>query len=229
MVKLFICKYSSKYLYIICYLLIVLGIWSFDNTVQIKGQLGSDEDDMIAMPKNTSTLNSSRLLHVAFDSIKINNDHDLLFPAEWVMDVYVNNQSISLLKNTDLIKAEDGKIIIFKNKTVNVIVPLNKPLRILTLGVEFDEKIRDNLPNISGILDSDLSLLEYKDRAEKSIISLISMDRNDAIGIIAKEFTKDNNFGIGKHNDCSESSGEAGDLYDTVDTNCDFLLEYTIK
>lgn len=153
----------------------------------------------------------------------------MLYPAEWNIDVYVNSKKISLLESSKLDKVESGQIIFLKNKSVNVIVPLNETLRIITVGIELDIKTKDSLPNISGIIDKDLSLSEYKKKAEDSIISFITMDRNDAIGIVIKQFNAGNNFGIGKHDDCSEPSGEAGDLYDTVDTNCDFRLRYTIK
>ncbi|MCC2648095.1 MAG: hypothetical protein K0R16_898, partial [Nitrososphaeraceae archaeon] len=32
-----------------------------------------------------------------------------------------------------------------------------------------------------------------------------------------------------RYDECSESIDEEGDLYDAVDTSCDFRLRYTIK
>jgi hypothetical protein len=171
---------------------------------------------------------SNRQLNVIFDSIKINNDHDPLFPGEWKVDSYVNGQRTQLWVGSGLVRANTGEIVTFTEKDVNVTIPANETLRIVTVGVEFDIDYEDNLPNITGILDKDLPLSDYSEEAESSTEHLIVFDRNDAIGIVAKEYSIKNNFGIGQHDECSQYVGEAGDLYDEVDTNCDFRLRYTI-
>jgi hypothetical protein len=172
---------------------------------------------------------SNRQLNVIFDSIKINNDHDPLFPGEWKIDSYVNGQRTQLWIGSELNRVSTGETITFREKNINVTIPENGTLRIVTVGAEFDIDLDDTLPNISGILDKDLPFLDYSDKAKDSIESIINFDRNDAIGIIAKEYSAENNFGIGSYDECSESIDEAGDLYDAVDTSCDFRLRYTIK
>jgi hypothetical protein len=172
---------------------------------------------------------SDRQLNVIFDSIKINNDHDPLFPGEWKIDSYVNGQRTQLWMGSELNRVSTGETIIFREKNINVTIPENGTLRIVTVGAEFDIDLEDTLPNISGILDKDLPFLDYSDKAKDSIESIINFDRNDAIGIIAKEYNAENNFGIGHYDECSESIDEEGDLYDAVDTSCDFRLRYTIK
>ena len=172
---------------------------------------------------------SDRQLNVIFDSIKINNDHDPLFPGEWKIDLYVNGQRTQLWMGSELNRVSTGETIIFREKNINVTIPENGTLRIVTVGAEFDIDLEDTLPNISGILDKDLPFLDYSDKAKDSIESIINFDRNDAIGIIAKEYNAENNFGIGHYDECSESIDEEGDLYDAVDTSCDFRLRYTIK
>src|ERR671916_195560 len=107
-----------------------------------------------------------RQLNVAFNSMKINNDHDPLFPGEWKIDTYVNGQRTQLWIGSELDRVNTGQTVTFS--------------------------------------------------------------RNDVIGIVAKEYNAKNNFGIGRHDECSQSVGEAGDLYDEVDTSCDFRLRYTI-
>lgn len=171
----------------------------------------------------------NRQLNVIFDSIKINNDHDPLFPGEWKIDSYVNGQRTQLWMGSELNRVSTGETVIFREKNINVTIPENGTLRIVTVGAEFDIDLDDTLPNISGILDNDLPFLDYSDKAKDSIESIINFDRNDAIGIIAKEYSAENNFGIGSYDECSESIDEAGDLYDAVDTSCDFRLRYTIK
>ncbi|MDQ3840246.1 MAG: hypothetical protein M3297_13375 [Thermoproteota archaeon] len=169
-----------------------------------------------------------RQLNVNFSSMKINNDHDPLFPGEWKVDSYVNGQRTQLWIGSELDRVNAGQTISFSDKDINVTVPANGTLRIISVGVEFDIDIQENLPNITGVLDEDLPISDYMDEAENSIEHLVIFDRNDAIGIVAKEYNAQNNFGIGQHDECSQSVGEAGDLYDEVDTSCDYRLRYTI-
>lgn len=173
-------------------------------------------------------------LKISFGSIKINNDHDLLFEGEWRIDAYVNGKRISLLSNSSM-GVESGQTVVFpkEEKSVNVQVTENENLRIITLGIEYDsitDQLKNYLPDISNILDDKVPLSEDKDKSRFGVEPLTAFDKNDAIGIIAKEFTVKDNFGKNlKHNYCSESSGEAGDLYDVVDTNCDFRLIFKIE
>jgi hypothetical protein len=190
-----------------------------------------------------------RKLNVTFNSIFINDNHDILYPAEWQLDAYVNNKRIHLSDNTGLDRAESGQVINFKDKSIALEVPENSTLRIVTVGAELDEGVIDSkykfngssidvagqaasdgvLPDISGILDTEAPLPEYRDKVEDSIQFLTIYDRNDAVGIIASEYDTRNNFGVGDHLQCSESTGEVGDIFDTVDTNCDYRLSYTIE
>jgi hypothetical protein len=161
--------------------------------------------------------------------MKINNDHDPLFPGEWKIDAYENGQRTQLWMGSGLDRVNTGQTVTFRDISANVTILANETLRIVTVGVEFDIDSQDNLPNITGILDRDLPLSDYSDEVKNSIEHLITFDRNDAIGIVAKEYNAENNFGIGQHDECSQSVGEAGDLYDEVDTSCDFRLRYTIN
>lgn len=192
---------------------------------------------------------SIRKLNVTFNSIFINNNHDILFPAEWQLDAYVNNKRIRLSVNAGLDRVESGQAIYFNGKSLAINVPENSTLRIVTIGAELDEGLIDDkyknivpsvdvgadetgdgvLPDISGIIDTEAPLPEYRDQVEGSIQFLTTYDRNDAIGMITTEYDARTNFGIGDHFDCSESTGEVGDIFDTVDTNCDYRLSYTIK
>jgi hypothetical protein len=184
---------------------------------------------------NHITAENLRDLKISFDSIKINNDHDLLYEGEWKIDAYVNGKKISLLSNSSL-QVESGHIVLFPkgDKFMNIQIMDNQTLRIVTLGIEYDSKTdqeKNYLPDISGILDNDnVQLSEDKDKSRFGIEPFTAFDRNDAIGIVAKEFTAKDNFGIGLNHDyCSEASGEVGDIYDIVDTNCDFQLRFSIE
>jgi hypothetical protein len=193
--------------------------------------------------------NSMRKLNITFNSIFVNNNHDILFPAEWQLVAYVNNKRIYLSDNSDMDRVERGQEIDFRGKSIVTDVPENGSLRIVTVGIELDEGMIDSvyrnngsspsaegdktgdvvLPDISGILDTESPLPEYKNEVEDSVRFLTTYDRNDAIGMIVMEYDARSNFGIGGHSVCSESTGEVGDIFDTVDTNCDYRLSYTIE
>jgi hypothetical protein len=176
------------------------------------------------------TTNGSQQLNVTFDSITINNDHDPIFSGEWKLDAYVNGQRVQLWPESGLDEVNNGDIINFTNKSTIITVPDNGTLRIITAGVEFDDNRIKNLTDLSGLLINDeLSFIEYVDEATNSIFSLVGFDMNDLVGTIAKEYIADNDFGIGQHDDCSQPNEESDDLYEQVDTNCDFNLHYTIK
>jgi len=202
---------------------------------QIDQSLAQDEK-MNEKSINVTNYNSEIMhdLKISFDSIKINNDHDLLFDGEWRIDAYVNGKRISLIPNSST-GVESGQTVIFPKgeKFINLQIKNNENLRIITLGIEYDSKtdqLKNYLPDISTILDNGIPLSEDKDKSRFAVEPLAAFDKNDAIGIIAKEFTVKDNFGKNlKHDYCSESSGEAGDLYDVVDTNCDFRLMFTIE
>jgi hypothetical protein len=209
-------------------------------------------NNTLDLDRNASSVNqersedSIRKLNVTFNSILINFNHDILFPAEWKLDAYVNNKRVQLSDNSGLDRVDSGQAIDFKGKSIAIDLPENSTLRIATVGAELDEGATDDmrknnqtgmdrrgdnsgegvLPDISGILDTQTPL---RDKVENSVQFLTTYDRNDAIGIITMEFDARNNFGIGDHYDCSESTGEVGDIFDTVDTNCDYRLSYTIE
>jgi hypothetical protein len=105
-------------------------------------------------------ISSNRQLNVIFDSIKVNNDHDPLFPGEWKIDSYVNGQRTQLWMGSELNRISTGETIIFREKNINVTIPENGTLRIVTVGAEFDIDLDDTLPNMSGILDKDLPFLD---------------------------------------------------------------------
>ena len=75
-------------------------------------------------------------LKISFDSIKINNDHDLLYEGEWKIDAYVNGKKISLLSNSSML-VESGQIVVFPkgDKFMNIQIMDNQTLRIVTLGI----------------------------------------------------------------------------------------------
>lgn len=199
-------------------------------------QILAQDKEMKTEPNSNNENNREEIqnLSISFDSIKINNDHDLLFNGEWNIDVYVNGKRLSLLTNSNE-SVEGGQTILFPKgeKSMEFKIRNNETLRIITSGIEYDSRIdqlKNYLPDIASILNNEDPLSDDKDKSRFSVEPLTAFDRNDSVGIIAKEFSVKDNFGRGLNHDyCSESSGESGDLYDIVDTNCDFRLTFTIE
>lgn len=222
-------EYNLTNTTLICSFLIITLLFFYSGFIEILAEEIKRESNY----SNKNTVEKIQNIKISFDSIKINNDHDLLFNGEWHIDVYVNGKRLSLLNSSNYV--ESGQTIFFPKgeKTKDITIMNNETIRIITLGLEYDSKIdelRDYLPDITNILDNHDPLSDDKDKSRFSVQPLTSFDRNDSIGIIAKEFSIKDNFGRGSnHNYCSETSGESGDLYDIVDTNCDFRLAFTIE
>lgn len=212
---------------------------NFSNKETFSYDAGNTENLNDAALALTGSEISNRKLNITFVSIFVNNNHDILSPAEWQLDAYANDKRINLSDNPGMGRVESGQVISFNGKSTVVDVPENSTLRIVTVGIEADDGVVGNnyinkspggvLHDISRILDTESPLPEYRNKVEDSVQFLTTYDRNDAIGIIVEEYDERSNFGLGNHTVCSESSGEIGDIFDTVDTNCDYRLSYTIE
>jgi hypothetical protein len=150
-----------------------------------------------------------RTLKVTFDSIKVNNDHDPLASGEWnKLWVGVNGKWIELsgpLGHFGLDDVDDGDVKAFPAgiKSVTLIVPQSGTLKIRTTGWETDPI--DDYFGTRGCLCNPFLL-----------------DDNDNIGVLNKDYSAVNNFGIGSHADGSALNGDS-------DTNHDFTLNYHIE
>ena len=187
-----------------------------NNTTHSVSKKSLDRENNSFLVNASKSEDSMQKLNVTFNSIFVNDDHDILFPAEWKLDGYVNNKRVQLSNNSGLNRVESGQVIDFNDKSVTIDVPENGSLRIATVGAEmgdFGGRNKNNqstvygggdgtseavLLDISGILDIEAPLPEYKDKIEDSVQFLTTYDRNDAIGIIVREFDASNSFGIGQ-------------------------------
>jgi hypothetical protein len=95
-------------------------------------------------------------IKVAFDKIIVNNDHDPVGAGdgEWALDVYVNEIKIPLWIGTGLTDVGDGGTVYFgPDKTIELDVPHDGQIRIVTAGFEEDTAGTSSaLPDISGDL-----------------------------------------------------------------------------
>ena len=57
-----------------------------------------------------------RQFNVNFTSMKINNDHDPLFPGEWKIDSYVNGQRTQLWIASELDRVNTGQTVHLEKK-----------------------------------------------------------------------------------------------------------------
>ena len=149
-----------------------------------------------------------RLLRVTVDSIKVNNDHDgtLSGSGEWRLWVRAGSEWFEITGLSDV----DGGDTVAINKSIDLIVPDDGTFGIQTSGWEddCDSRFRSK--------DSDIKLWDA------SITDLkCEINGNDNIGIIERNYTAANNFGIGSHDEASARNGDA-------DTQGDFNLRYRV-
>ncbi|HJT47486.1 MAG TPA: hypothetical protein VJ729_04830, partial [Nitrososphaeraceae archaeon] len=155
-----------------------------------------------------------RTLKVTFDSIKVNNDHDpdALFisnSGEWNhLWVGVNGKWIELSGpqgHFGLDDVDHGDVKTFPTgaKSVTLIVPQSGTLKIRTTGWESDND-------------------QYFLGTGQQLPNPFTLDDNDDIGVLNKDYSAANNFGIGSHADDSALNGDS-------DTNRDFTLNYHIE
>ena len=110
-----------------------------DNAIFSTSKITLNNDSSTSSAGSVTSDDSIRKLNVTFSSIFINDNHDILFPAEWQLDAYVNNKRIPLSGNAELDRVERGQIINFNGKSLAIDVPNNGTLRIVTVGAELDE------------------------------------------------------------------------------------------
>ncbi len=150
-----------------------------------------------------------RVLRVTFDSIKVNNDHDGTFSGsgEWRLWVRTGSQWFEVRGLSDV----DGGQTVAINKSIELIVPDDGTFGIQTSGWEddCDERFRSK--------DTDIKLWNA------SILDLkCEINGNDNIGIVERNYSAANNFGIGPHDEPSARNGDA-------DTESDFNLRYHVE
>jgi hypothetical protein len=169
-----------------------------NNTTHSVSKKSLDRDNKSSLVNASKSEDSIRKWNVTFNSIFVKDDHDILFPAEWKLDGYVSNKRVQLSDNSGLERVEGGQVIDFNDKSITLDVPENGSLRIATVGAEMDQgdidaRNKNNhssvsgggddtseavLPDISGILDIEAPLPEYKDKVEDSVQFLTTYDRN---------------------------------------------------
>lgn len=196
---------------------------------------------------------------VVFESILIKDKHeDIPFSnAQWMMDVYVNEERIPLSSDSGLFNVYENQEVGFRNKGITLNIPANESIRIVTAGFEQDSPQNIVLPDISNELKQAIPTVqvsEYYDlKGEYAGIGggggrnisynvsgsevavaydiaskIMPYNTDDAIGIVSKEYSLEDNFGIGQHHDCSSANSNITNVQERQKTSCDFILKYSI-
>jgi hypothetical protein len=191
-----------------------------------------------------SGVQNTRNLILNFDAIQVHNTHDTVGTARWLLDVYVNEKKISLSDGTGLADIPQDRLIPL-GRSIAINTAENGTLRIVTAGYDEDfEHI--TLPDISPELRELGSPISINVGGNSGVAikagigdflagaydlsqKIIKYDKNDAIGVIAKAYSTENNFGVGRHIDCSNANHLARDLSEVQNTDCDFILRYTVR
>lgn len=165
---------------------------------------------------------------VKIDSIRINSDHDPFASGEWRLFFTSNAQQVRVdTPKGAMWDVDNGETVVFPNLFLNVAIPANGVIFIDTLGEEVDGK-ETKIPAIPPAVKAAFaagSVLTgnplaatytgYLDKARDVLQKIVSLDKNDALGTISKEYRQANNYGIGVHSDRSSSG--------------DYTLRYTIS
>src|SRR5215207_5728978 len=166
---------------------------------------------------------------VKIDSIKIHNDHDPFASGEWRMFFTSNAQQIRVdTPNGAMWDVDNGETVVFPNLFLNVAIPTtNGVIFIDTFGEEVDGQ-ETKIPAIPAAVRAAFvagavitgnplaaTYTGYLDKARSVLQSIVALDKNDALGIISKEYRQADNYGIGVHSDRSSTR--------------DYTLTYTIS
>lgn len=196
---------------------------------------------------------ASKQFNVTFNGIAVNTDHDPLYTGEWVMDAYVNDIRVPLWAGA--LEAGSGETIFFdtlgygvdeyyspiggaplegqfQEYSTVVTVPQNGELRIVLVGYEHDWFGSSSIPDISDRLNMNITFPSYVLRAQNTIADLLQSNLNDPNGLVATSFTEEDDYGVGRHIQCSVPNKQAIDVQiqnlDDINT-CDFEIIYTIE
>ncbi len=180
-----------------------------------------------AQQQNSTNSTNIRTFQLTFDSLIINDDHDPLFPGEWVMDAYVNNRLIDLFPGS--ISVNNGETINFTtDNSANLTVPDDNTgfIRIATVGWENDIGY-ESIPIFFALLDTRVPFYIYENLVQESTVPFI-IGSNDPNGFVAVQYDKNSNFGVGPHSICSERNAAATNL-SPFEGDCDYRINFTIE
>ena len=160
----------------------------------------------------------SKYFWIQFDNVIINASHDECFNnflsplnmcgANWKLIASINGKQINLFENADLSSVYSNRNYSLNNVTIDVEIPETGTRRLITTGIEQDSESVE-IPDITNITGTVNGVPFIEDAAAvanavRNIIALVSSsDKNDKLGILAKDFEDINNFGVGEHQDYS--------------------------
>jgi|SRR5215203_34979 len=190
----------------------------------------------LSVPHSNEAWAQTKHFWVTFDKLYVNDHHDsnacyvffgTEFPtkswcpsAEWGMIASVNGKQIDLSSSTNLWAVKSGHNYGLHAKKVEVEVPENGTLRVVTGGVDQDGgtvQIPD-ISSVTRVVDGipvlgDLGAVINGVR--EGFSQAISLDQNFMLGVVLQDYTSINNFGVGWHREPSSIN--------------DYQISYTIE
>jgi peptidoglycan hydrolase-like protein with peptidoglycan-binding domain len=177
----------------------------------------------------TATTTPPMKFRLKIDSITIHSDHDPFASGEWRLYLDSNGQRVKVdTPNGAMWDVDNGETVTFPNLFIHFSIPATGSIFVDTLGEEVDgqETRIPAIPSsvkvafaVGGVAYPPLAVaaayVGYLDQARSVLQKIVTLDKNDALGIISKQYTQADNYGIGTHAERSSSR--------------DYTLRYTIS
>lgn len=198
------------------------------NTMFDIGVYAQQQSTAVTSANATGNNTNTKTFQVTFDSLIINDDHDPLFPGEWVMDAYVNNQWLELFSGSVSVDSGD-RVNLAENNTAAMTVHDDERgfIRIATVGWENDMGF-DPIPIFFTLMDTRIPFYIYDGLVQQATVPFTVNSANDPNGYVAVQYNKQDNFGVGSHSICSERNVAATSPPGPFDSDCDYRINFTI-
>jgi hypothetical protein len=152
----------------------------------------------------------SRHFWITFHNLTVNDRHDPLDPdGDWAFLGHVNEKQINFFESTVLSNVENTGIYSLDNQSVEIEIPENGTIKMVTTGFERDTTQTRLIPNISNLTKALSAIPATKDAATVAdsvhffVTYIAALNGDDPLGIITKDFENINDFGNGTHIDAS--------------------------
>jgi hypothetical protein len=169
----------------------------------------------------------TRHFWIVFNHLQVNHNHEGAFEGsgEWHLFASANGKQINLAGDTHLNSVWNGNGYWLGDKRMEIEIPQSGIFRLAVGGYEEDKSgnIIPDLTPITKIANEIPQISDYATAAQilANTINLVgNLNGNDNLGVIIKDFSAVNNFGLGPHVD--PSIGGEG-------VSNDYVLSYNIE
>ena len=157
---------------------------------------------------------AERHFWVYFHELRVIQDHDPRASAEWYFTTSINGQQVNL-KHLNNVNSRHSYWL--QDKRVEVTIPDDGTIRMLTTGFDEDGLKKVRIPDLSPVtritaltgVPEIVAIGEAVDLASTilrtAIATINELDSDDPLGILVKDFNSVNNFGQNWHSDRSDN------------------------